>query len=137
MYQTPYAVANPFNNFQQPQMQPQYNIPQQQIVKVHGKSGADTYQMAPNSSALLLDESAPIIWLAQTDGAGYKTLTAYDIQIHKDVPPIDVNSLEQRISRLEEMMTRESNTTNAKQWQPNLDKVKPSTTNDSDGKVRK
>ena len=33
----------------------------QEIVRVNGKNGADAYQMAPNSSILLLDETAPII----------------------------------------------------------------------------
>ena len=106
-----------------PQMYPQMQMPQipqtyqhqQQIVKVNGRNGAETYQMPPNSSALLLDESAPIVWLAQTDGAGYKTLTAYDITLHQDAPPVDTQDLLQRVMRLEEKLN-ESNTSNAKQW---------------------
>ena len=91
MFQTPYAYPNLYQN-------------QQQIVKVHGRSGADLYQMSPNSSALLLDESEPILYLAQTDGAGYKTITVYDIQLHQELPPVDTHSLEQRISRIEEIL---------------------------------
>ena len=83
---------NPFNPY--PTVNPAYlqqaNAPHintgNQIVKVNGRNGAEMFQMAPNSSALLLDESAPMIWLAQTDGAGYKTLTAYDIKPHEEVP---------------------------------------------------
>ena len=33
--------------------------------------------MPPNSSIILLDESAPLIWLKMTDGAGYSTITPY------------------------------------------------------------
>ena len=49
-------------------MQPQIRS---EIVKVNGENGARAYQLAPNSSALLLDESSPIVWLVQSDGAGY------------------------------------------------------------------
>ena len=62
------------------------------------------YRMLPNSSVLLLDELEPIVYLAQTDGAGYKTITAYDIQLHQELPPVDTRSLEQRISKLEERL---------------------------------
>lgn len=102
MYPTPYAYPNIYQN----QLT-------QQIVKVHGRSGAEVYNMPPNSSVLLLDESEPIVYLAQTDGAGYKTITAYDIQAHQELPPVDTRSLEQRISRIEEMLN-ESNYTDTK-----------------------
>ena len=36
--------------------------------------------MSPNSSIILLDESAPLIWLKMTDGAGYPTITPYRIE---------------------------------------------------------
>ena len=86
----------------------------QQVIKVHGKSGADAYRMSPNSSALLLDETEPLIYLAQTDGAGYKTITAYDIQLHQELPPVDTHSLEQRITRIEEILNNESNHTSTR-----------------------
>ena len=47
-----------------------------QVVKVNGENGARAYQIGPNSSALLLDESGALVWLCTTDGAGYKTVTA-------------------------------------------------------------
>lgn len=81
----------------------------QQIVKVHGKNGAEAYRMMPNSSALLLDEIEPLVYLAQADGAGYKTITAYDIQLHQELPPVDTRSLEQRITKLEEMINESHN----------------------------
>ena len=51
----------------------------QEVVRINGQNGAQAYQMAPNSSALLLDVSAPLVWLVQSDGAGYKTCTPYTI----------------------------------------------------------
>lgn len=61
--------------------------------------------MSPNSSILLLDISAPIIWLKITDGAGYLTLTPYTItpytqQTVEDKLGQTVSKLDERISRL-------------------------------------
>lgn len=50
-----------------------------EVIRVNGRGGVDAYRMPPNSSELLLDETAPLVWLVQTDGAGYKTATAFDL----------------------------------------------------------
>lgn len=99
-----------FNQYQYPQM-PQINqypqmrqygtMRQETVIRVNGKGGVDAYQMMPNSSVLLLDETAPIVWLVQTDGAGYKTSQAYEIKPYEQKAPVDTNSLEERIARLE------------------------------------
>ena len=133
MYQTPYAYPNPYQNFN-PTTVPQYSP--QQVIKVNGRNGAEAYRMPANSSALLLDESAPIVWLAQTDGAGYKTITAYDITVHQEVPPIDVKTLEERISKLEEALHNESDTTNFKR-KSNVEQVRSSQTNGSNSQSYK
>lgn len=80
------------------------NLPRQEIIRVNGENGAKAYQMAPNSSALLMDESAPLVWLVQTDGAGYKTAVPYTIAPYQSQPAPDLNALEERIKRLEEML---------------------------------
>ena len=113
MYQTPYAFPNLYPT----------QMATNQVIKVHGRNGADLYSMLPNSSVLLLDELEPIVYLAQTDGAGYKTVTAYDISVHEDIPPVDVKSLEQRIAKLEEALHNEPNTSNNKQWQSRTGKA--------------
>ncbi len=89
--------AQPFQSWGQ-------NLPRQEIIRVNGENGAKAYQMAPNSSALLMDESAPLVWLVQTDGAGYKTAVPYTIAPYQSQPVLDLNSLEERIKRLEEML---------------------------------
>lgn len=33
----------------------------QEVIRVNGRNGANAYQMAPNSSILLLDETAPVV----------------------------------------------------------------------------
>ena len=87
----------------------------QEVVKVTGRPGAEAFQMGPDSSALLLDTSAPIVWLVQTDGAGYKSLLPYDIKPHEEKPIEDkYKSLEDRIAKLEDTINAKSNTTNVK-----------------------
>lgn len=109
-FNNPYAGMNPYGGYQQMPNTYQQPMQRQEIVHVNGQAGANAYQMAPNSNILLLDDTAPIIWLAQTDGAGYKTVTPYDITPHQE-KRIDVDSLELRIKKLEDMMYGQSNTT--------------------------
>ena len=94
-------------------------IPRQEVVRVNGRNGAEAYQMAPNSSILLLDETAPIIWLKTTDGASYPTVTGYQItpvetQTERTVDA-RYSQLEERIAKLEEILDGKSNTSDAKQ----------------------
>ena len=100
-YQNPFI--NPYG------MAPQYHPPvmqqaAQQVVRVNGENGARAYQIGPNSSAILLDESGLMVWLVTSDGAGYKTVQAYDIAQHKTSPAPDYGSLEDRIKKLEEIV---------------------------------
>ena len=73
-YNNPYGgryASNPYNNgynWGKSAQNGRY-APQRQIIRVNGENGARAYNMAPNSSVLLLDENMPIVWLAQTDGA--------------------------------------------------------------------
>ena len=129
---------NPFNPYQ---MNPAYanqinnnirSVNPYQIIKVNGRGGADAFQMPPNAQALLLDETQPILWLKQTDGAGYPTVTAYDIKPHEEAPMPDMRNLEERISKIEEAMKHESNyTSNVRE----VTNVSTSKTDGTDGKV--
>lgn len=124
MYNMPYNMngINGINNIpnyynSQNNMVSGYGL-KQEIIRVNGENGARTYQLQPNSSVLLLDESAPIVWLAQTDGAGYKTVSAYEIKPYEARPEIDLCDLETRIKRIEDMIN-ESNFTNTSTNKPN------------------
>lgn len=80
-----------------------YNYSQQSIIRVSGEQGARNYQLMPNSSALLLDDTAPLVWLVQTDAMGIKTTcAAYKIEPYKPEPEADIKSLLARISKLED-----------------------------------
>ena len=67
-----WQYQNPFLPQMQPNpyaMMPQQQAPVLQVVRVSGRGGAEAFQMGPNSSALLLDESGTIVWAVTTDGA--------------------------------------------------------------------
>lgn len=83
---------------------PSMRVSQQEIIRVNGRNGAMSIQMAPSSSVLVLDETAPLVWLCQTDGAGYLTVTPFDIAPHQEAPQVSVNDLSARLARLEEIV---------------------------------
>lgn len=131
--------TNPFNPY--PNVNPAYlsNVNNNvhlnnvnQIIKVNGRNGAEAYQMPPNSQVLLLDETQPLLWLKQTDGAGYPTLNAYDIKPHEEKPLPDYKTLEERITRIEEVMKNEPYYPNNSRKVTNAE---PSKANGSDNKV--
>ena len=107
-YQNPFL--NPYGfgqqmpqQYMQPGIQQQpAQLPQRQVDRVNGENGARAFQIGANSSALLLDESGLMVWLVTSDGAGYKTVQAYDIAPHQAAQAPDFGSLEDRIKRLEE-----------------------------------
>lgn len=92
----------------------------QEIVRVNGEGGARAYQMAPNSSVLLLDESEALIWLKTTDGAGYANVTPYTISPRQEEKHPDLISLEERIKKLEDYVHESyySNASTASDEQP-------------------
>lgn len=88
-----------------------------EIIKVNGEAGARNFRMLPNSNALLLDETAPIVWLAQSDGTGYMTVTPYDLSPHTTPEAVDINALAARVQQLEEELlnVRQSNSQSNRQ----------------------
>lgn len=86
------------NYFQQPT----------QIIEVNGIEGANAYNIAPNSSAMLLDTQYPICYVVKTDGAGYKTVMPFDLTPHIPKEQAQMNSIEERLKRLEETINGKS-----------------------------
>ena len=110
------GMMNPYMQMTQPGQ-----ATRTEIVRVNGRAGAETLQLAPNSTMLALDESAPVVWLVQTDGAGYKTATAYKIEHVKNEDERKDESLmrlEERIKRLEERIRDESDFEGAHAGEP-------------------
>lgn len=111
-------LYNPYNSSLNPAQagNPYQPVTKQEIIRVNGENGAKAFQMPPNSSALLLDEAQPLIWLKQTDGAGYPTVTAYKIEPYTPEATAAVSSdLERRVKKLEEIIN-ESYSVNASEF---------------------
>ena len=122
-----------------PQIQPfrtsySMNMPKFEVIKVNGKAGAENFRMAPNSSALLLDNTAPIVWYVQTDGAGYLTAAPFDITPHQTPKPVDMNDLSARVTKLEELIAnvQQSNIGTTKQSKKQRQQSTVATTADVD-----
>lgn len=79
-------------------------LPRCEILRVSGRRGAEALALAPASSALALDETAPLVWCIQTDSAGVKTLTPYSIALYTEPVPVSMDELSARLQRLEEML---------------------------------
>ena len=83
-------------------------LPPQQILQANGKTSIDALKMAPNSSVLIADNTAPIVWKCVSDGIGNVTAEAFDIiphktqeQIEKDNLTITLQNIEARLKSLE------------------------------------
>lgn len=111
----PYDLINPY---QMPIQRPIPPVPQMEVTKVNGEPGAQAFQMGPNSSALLLDATAPLVWLVQTDGAGYKTCTPYTVTPYKQEPPVNPNDLKTQMDDLTARLVKIEERMNAN-GQPN------------------
>lgn len=90
----------------------------QNVVRVNGENGARMYNIGASSSALLLDENNPIVWLVQTDGAGYKTVTPYKIEPYVQEPEPNIGDLMKRIEHLEEAINESNLTKNERTEKP-------------------
>ncbi len=105
---------NPYQYYQPPQPQTQNLLPPQQIMQTNGRPTFEAFKMSPNSSILLADTTAPIVWKCTTDGLGNVTSEAFDITPHKEIPVIDttaiLSEMNDRITRLEELANAKSTT---------------------------
>lgn len=90
MYNNAFGGNQPY-----PFMQPQ------QILQIAGAASIKTLKMAPNSSLLAMDTTAPIVWMCISDGAGTVNATAWDITLHKDPPSPEEVAAEQRLANIE------------------------------------
>ena len=90
-------------------------LPPQQILQANGKASVDMVRMSPNSSVLIADTTAPIVWRCTSDGLGNVTAEPFDITPHKDEVQIEkenlsasLNEINNRISILEEIINDKS-----------------------------
>lgn len=77
------------------------------VPEVNGTNGANAYQIGANSSVLLLDTNLPIVYLKQTDGGGYATITAFDLVTHKDTATKNIEDINARLDKIEELLNEQ------------------------------
>ena len=100
---------NPYNPQQFNAFQPQQNIlPPQQIPQAKGKDSIDMLRMSPNSSVLIADETAPIVWKCVSDSLGNVSSEPYTITpCEKTDEPL--TRLEKRVENIEQILSTLSN----------------------------
>lgn len=77
------------------------------VPEVNGMNGANAYQIGANSSVLLLDTNLPTVYLKQTDGGGYATITAFDLIVHKDTATKNIEDINARLNKIEELLNEQ------------------------------
>lgn len=123
------------------QYAPNNILPPQQIIQANGKRSIDVLRMSPNSSVLIADNTAPIVWKCMSDGLGNVTAEPFDISPHKteeqkkeDSIIVFLNSIDERLKKLEEKYEQSTTEWNS---QPANTKFISNKTGDGSFKKRK
>ena len=85
MFQSPYASLMPQNQFypQGMNMNNQQIMPQEQpqnLIRVNGIDGAKAYQMNANSTVALFDANEDVLYIKNTDGAGFPSIRTFKFE---------------------------------------------------------
>ena len=95
-----------FNPYQQ-------RLPIYKADPIHGENAA--WQFPIGSGEIYLpDADEDIIWWIKVDQNGTKSVMPFDVTPHKKPEPIDMNSIMERLSALEERVNAKQNKSNAK-----------------------
>ena len=92
----------------------------QGIVWVQGESGAKSYLMAPNSTALLMDSEASRMYIKSTDAAGMPNMRIFEytevgtqqpqVQAQQNMPNYalrdDLNALKAKVDEISDWMEK-------------------------------
>lgn len=72
-----------------PQMQSMQGFSGSNIISVTGIEGARAFNVAPNSSVLLLDGENPVMYLKTSDSIGMQKITVYSLtEVHNNPVPV-------------------------------------------------
>lgn len=72
-----------------PQMQSMQGFSGSNIISVTGIEGARAFNVAPNSSVLLLDGENPVMYLKTSDSIGMQKITVYSLtEVHNNHVPV-------------------------------------------------
>ena len=93
-YQNQYAGVMPAAPQQQTNV-----LPPQQVLQANGKASIEALRMSPNSSVLIMDNTAPMVWFCTSDSLGNVTKIPYDMTLHTESQP--ENTFEKRLTAVE------------------------------------
>ena len=118
-------VSNPI--LQAPTISPSL-FQKKEVEYVVGYEGASNYQMAPNSSTLLLDKDMNVLWVVATDQNGNKSvIKGYNIGEEYIPPkPVTLDDLMHQMQSMNDRLTKMEEIGNAK---PNFNAVSTSESN--------
>lgn len=102
------AQFSPYNRMFNPPM------PIYRAEPIHGENAAWQFPMGPNSEIYLPDSDRDIIWWIRTDQNGNKTVTPFDVKVHQEPAPVDMNEILARLGAVEEWINGKQNKSNAK-----------------------
>ena len=80
---------------------------------IHGENAAWQFPIG-GGEIYLPDADEDIIWWIRIDQNGNKQVTPFDISLHEKPQPVDMNTILERLSALEEKVNAKSNKSNAK-----------------------
>ena len=66
-----------------------FTPPTQNIQYVNGRQSAESYQMTPNSSVILMDSNCARFYMKKTDASGMATVRAYDFKEVEENKPLE------------------------------------------------
>lgn len=104
---TPYQNNMIWGNYS-PQRLPVYKAD-----PIHGENAAWQFPIG-GGEIYLPDADEDIIWWIRVDQNGNKSVTPFDVTLHKKPEPIDMNNIIDRLNALEEKINAKQNKSNAK-----------------------
>lgn len=104
------AQFSPYNNY----LNFNRTVPIYRADPIHGENAAWQYPMGPGSEIWLPDAEQDIIWWIQVDNNGNRSVKSFDIKPHEEPEPVDMNSILERLTILEEKVNAKQNKSNAK-----------------------
>lgn len=105
------AQFNPyFNNFPNAT---NTRAPFYKAEPIHGENAAWAFPIG-GGEIYLPDADRDIIWWIRVDQNGNKSVTPFDVKIHEEPKPVDMNEILARLGAVEEWINGKSNKSNAK-----------------------
>ena len=80
---------------------------------IHGENAAWAFPIG-GGEIYLPDADKDIIWWIRVDQNGTKSVTPFDVRIHEEPKPVDINSILARLDAVEEWINGKQNKSNAK-----------------------